>query len=166
MTEAKLPQIIQAQLDEADSMLDRLDGFAQMHPKVGRPPNTKSYHQKLSVVVADDEKTLEILIGRISSVLGPRGRGNKRHALKALYSDLTPYFLLMDKAGISLPRKHLNLDFCSDHLAEILHRHNYLSKDEMESGAIYTQATREYLSNSLGRVFARITDTITPCNNP
>ncbi len=166
MIEDKLPEQIEAEIKTAESIQSRLDAYNTMHPRVGRPSKPVLKYDKVPCLVAESVSALDALISQAETVLGPRVRGNKRHAYKALYADLTQHFTALKSAGVPLPRKHLNIECCSDHLAEILHRYGYLSEDELNTGAIYKEETRRYLVNTLGRIFCRITDTLTPCNNP
>jgi hypothetical protein len=148
---------------EAKIIEDKIQLDLYDNPKRGRPKNTLEAGPT-PCIVGLSELEIDTLISAVSSSIGVKQVGNKRWALQALYTDLTQYFIELHKKGIALPRNHLSLDACSDHLAEVLARHGYLAKSELHTNPLADAKTRECIANTLARVFIRIADTVAPCN--
>ena len=146
-----------------ESIAKSIDEYMQLclydYPKLGRPKPPLKY-KPVSTIVAQSESGLDTLMETMCITIGARKRGNKRWGSQALYTDLTQYFILLHKRGCVLPRNYLSLDACSDHLAEILARHRYLPECELHSNPLNDAEIREYIANSLARVFIKIADSI------
>jgi len=155
--EKQLPAQVQEQLREVENIERAIKYHLETNAKRGPKP----IHIPTPFIwfCADDEGDLNETVRVFTEAIGRKSRGNKRIGKLALYADLTKYFLLLKRHGVTLPRnKSLSKKACQYGLGEILRRHRCTVLSDnmiMKSGD-----ERNKIAARMDRVFSRVADVI------
>jgi hypothetical protein len=128
-------------------------------PKIGRPKKPFTTERFLCFVGSSLDDIQE-QTQRLSDLIGPKVRGNKRWGRIHLYNDLLNHFLLLRRIGVTLPRgNEMSAEACKHGLVEILleHRLTEFSRKELQANS----TKRKVLAGKMRRIFERVASAVT-----
>lgn len=146
-----IPLAIQNAARKADEAI-KLNGI-EARRRGGRPRKAPNKDPKAILFTAETPEELDVYLGTLEAVIGPRTRGNKRRGRLALYADLLHCFMALKAGRITTPRGgSLSRKAWDNGLANVLVRHGvvkveavqFLSRNGAERAKIGRRLKREF----------------------